>query len=416
MDADLRARVLPYWHDTAVDWTKGGYRLRDERFTVRGALDTTSALLRSLLEPRDCSNGPASREKHLVAQARLLYVFSLAHRRQFSDVVRHYLRAAQHGYEFLTERMVDAEEGGCLWRVDHHGRPLDATKRLYGQAFAIYALCEYHRASQEPEPLAHALALFRTVNQRMRDRVNGGWSEHLDRDFCALPHGTTTRETGFAHVSGRKTAGGYLHWMEALSELADVTGDPEVRDALEQALGFNTRVFFERPSGAPQEVTDAWRPIESVTGCDAHYGHNLEAAWLMRRAQQVLRVAPTVERLHDVVAHALRHGFDWRRGGFYSTGSDRGLRPSTDKVWWVQAEGLVALSEALAADAAPPADFEAGLRLLLDWIWSHQRSRDGIWAWSTDERGVLRNPTKAGNWKAGYHEVRAMCRFIDIWA
>jgi cellobiose epimerase len=416
MDADLRAHVLPYWHDTAVDWTTGGYRLYDKRLTVRGALDTAAALLRSLLEPRDSSKGPASREKHLVAQARLLYVFSLAHQRQFSGAARSYLQAAQHGYEFLAGRMVDAEEGGCFWRVDHRGRPLDATKRLYGQAFAIYALCEYHRASQEPEPLAHALALFRTVNQRMRDRVHGGWFEHLDRDFCALPDGTTTRETGFGHVSGRKTAGGYLHWMEALSELADVTGDREARDALQQALGFNTSVFFERPSGAPQEVTDAWRPIDSVDGCDAHYGHNLEAAWLVRRAQQVLRVVPNVERLHAVVAHALRHGFDWQRGGFYSKGSDHGSPPSTDKVWWVQAEGLVTLSEALAADAAPPADFEAGLRLLLDWIWNHQRFRDGIWAWSTDERGVLRNPTKAGNWKAGYHEVRAMCRFIDVWA
>src|SRR5437870_8924311 len=159
MDADLRAHVLPYWHDTAVDWTTGGYRLYDKRLTVRGALDTAAALLRSLLEPRDSSKGPASREKHLVAQARLLYVFSLAHQRQFSGAARSYLQAAQHGYEFLAGRMVDAEEGGCFWRVDHRGRPLDATKRLYGQAFAIYAMCEYHRASQEPEPLAHALAL-----------------------------------------------------------------------------------------------------------------------------------------------------------------------------------------------------------------------------------------------------------------
>jgi mannose/cellobiose epimerase-like protein (N-acyl-D-glucosamine 2-epimerase family) len=103
-------------------------------------------------------------------------------------------------------------------------------------------------------------------------------------------------------------------------------------------------------------------------------------------------------------------------GDLMDTERRPGTPPSTDKVWWVQAEGLVALSEALAADAAPPADFEAGLRLLLDWIWNHQRFRDGIWAWSTDERGVLRNPTKAGNWKAGYHEVRAMCRFIDVWA
>ena len=49
---------------------------------------------------------------------------------------------------------------------------------------------------------------------------------------------------------------------------------------------------------------------------------------------------------------------------------------------------------------------------LLDWIWRYQRLDDGTWVWSTEADGRVQNPTKADNWKAGYHEVRAVAMAI----
>ena len=415
LENDLRSLVLPYWYDTAIDWADGGYLPDDERWTVRRALRAAKARTLGALRIHGAGPLPAPAEKHVVTQSRLLYVFSLAHRRGLGSGGRDYLRAAEHGYRFLVGRMLDRDHGGCFWRVDRGGLPLDVTKHLYGQVFAIYGLCEYHRASGDAAPLAHAATLFRTVQEHLRDCAHGGWIEHLGSDFASLPHGTTTVEAGFDHVAGRKTAGAHLHWMEALAELADLTNDDAVRDALGEVVKMNTSVFFARPSGAPEDVMSDWRPIQRDGAVDSHYGHNLEFGWLLLRAEHVLGIAPSIELLRALVAHALRHGFDWQRGGFFTKGFDHRPPPSTDKLWWVQAEGLAALTQVVAMKEADD-HFERALRLLLRWIWRHQRRRDGIWLWSTDSRGRPRNTTKAGSWKAGYHEVRAMCRFIDAFS
>src|SRR5215470_6657605 len=193
MERDLRRRVLPYWHDTAVDWREGGYRPDDRPWTVRRVLRAARARISRAWRRHAVGPVRALEGKHVIAQARLLYVFSLAHQRGFgAGGGPDYLRAAEHGYRFLVARMLDHDHGGCFWRLDRRGLPLDATKRLYGQGFAIYGLCEYHRASGDATPLAHAAALFRTVHERMRDRVHGGWIEHLGADFASLPDGRTT--------------------------------------------------------------------------------------------------------------------------------------------------------------------------------------------------------------------------------
>ena len=45
----------------------------------------------------------------------------------------------------------DAEFGGVYWMLDYAGQPLDSKKRIYGQAFTVYALAEYGHASGDGE-------------------------------------------------------------------------------------------------------------------------------------------------------------------------------------------------------------------------------------------------------------------------
>ena len=152
LETDLRKRVLPYWHDTSVDWREGGYLPDDKAWTARGVLRATRARISRALRNHGVGPVRALAEKHVIAQSRLLYVFSLAHQRGFGIGGRNYLRAAEQGYRFLVGRMLDSDHGGCFWSLDCSGLPIDATKRLYGQAFAIYGLCEYHRASGDAAP------------------------------------------------------------------------------------------------------------------------------------------------------------------------------------------------------------------------------------------------------------------------
>lgn len=407
---DLGTNLLPYWHRTAIDLVRGGYRLRDSHVTWRRVLRG----LRSRLSRTIGAGAPAIAagvgDKHVVSQSRLLYVFSLAHRLGYGGGGRHYLDAAEHGYRFLMDRMLDHQHGGFFWRVGDDGAVANADKWLYGQAFALFALVEFHRASGQADALADALALFGVVQERMVDRRHGGWVELLAPDFSVLPEGVPTKETGLHHVSGLKSGNGHLHWMEALSELLDVSGDPAVRAALIRVLGINREVFFAKPGISPSNVTADWKPVDMEPFAYHSYGHDLEFAWLMLRAQEVLETPPDLELFASLLSYSLDHGFDPVRGGFYLKGRrGTGLAFDTSKVWWVQAEGLAALWGALATPGTGDrARYERCLALLLDWIWRHQRLRDGTWVWSTDATGRITNPTKADNWKAGYHEVRAM--------
>lgn len=416
IDHDLRTRVLPYWHRTAVDTERGGYRVADTHLTWRAGLRRLGSGLGRMVRPTAPTRATRGEDKHVVSQSRLLYVFSLAHRLGYGGGGRHYLDAAEHGFRFLTGRMRDPEHGGFFWRVGAGGEVASGHKWLYGQAFALFALVEFHRASGQSDALADALALFAVVQEHMADRQQGGWIELLAPDFSRLPEGVPTRESGMQHVSGLKSANGHLHWMEALSELLDVSGDPAVRAALGEVLRINTEVFFATPGVSPSHVTADWKPVVAEPFDYLSYGHDLEFAWLMLRAQQVLQEPPGLELFDALLTHSIDHGFDRERGGFYLKG--RRGSPSafdTSKVWWVQAEGLAALSDALATPGTGNrARNEGCLDRLLDWIWRHQRLRDGSWVWSTEATGRIQNPTKADHWKAGYHEVRAMGKAREL--
>ena len=71
MREDLTEKTLPYWYDTTLDKTNGGYVLADD---VQG--------------PR------AATEKQLVTQSRLIWTFSRIHLKGFGAEKRNYLKAA----------------------------------------------------------------------------------------------------------------------------------------------------------------------------------------------------------------------------------------------------------------------------------------------------------------------------------
>jgi mannose/cellobiose epimerase-like protein (N-acyl-D-glucosamine 2-epimerase family) len=414
LERDLRDNFLPYWYRTAIDRTEGGYRLDDRlrrpRDYVRAAVAGTARLLRRAAPP-----SPRPREWHIVAQSRLLYVFSLAHRLGYGTRERNYLEAAEHGFQFLTNRMRDTQHGGFFWRVGKAGEVRSSDKWLYGQSFALYAFVEFYRATGRSDVLRDAVALFELIQEKMVDHEHGGWIELALADFSQLPNGRPTAETGIHHVSGLKSGNGNLHLMEALSELYDVTKDARVRVALEEVLRINVECFFARPGLSPSHVTADWHPVTTKPFDYHSYGHDMEFAWLMLRAQQVLGIPLGLELFGSLMSYSMERGFDWTRGGFYLKGRPGAPNAyDTSKVWWVQGEALAALTDALCIPGSGDhARYDRCLHLLMDWIWKYQRLPDGVWVWSREADGRLQNPTKADSWKAGYHEFRAMAKAIE---
>jgi mannobiose 2-epimerase len=386
----LRQSILPYWLDTTLDRTNGGYVLAD-----------------------DGRGGRVAREKQLVTQARLVWTFSLVHEKGYSNSGRDYLQAAEHGYRFLQEHFLDREHGGYYWKTDLTGQPINDRKILYGQAFVIYALVEYSRASGNREPLQQALALYQVLQQHAYDGVHGGWFEHFTRDWKLI----TRPDSGVeVEVAGLKSANAHLHLMEALAELYQASGDAAVRKSLEEALRLNSTYFYPKDAGKScfHRQPD-WAEVTDPKSAGLSYGHNVEFAWLMIRAEQVLGVRPSWDHFHALMRHALLHGFDYEHGGLYSRGMGDEPANQLDKVWWVQAEMVAALADVFRN--RPEADYSRALSLTLQFIRHHQADpKDGIWYDTVTADGKVKVAAKAHNWKANYHDVRALIKLIEAFA
>ncbi|HNQ88511.1 MAG TPA: AGE family epimerase/isomerase [Verrucomicrobiota bacterium] len=384
----LEDRVLPYWYDTTVDWQWGGYRLADDA----------------------ARKVPPATEKQVVSQARMVWGFAHAHLHGYRDPRRDYLKAARQGYEFLIHRFLDRERGGYFWKTDLEGNPVNDRKYLYGEAFVVYALVEYHRASGDPQALAHAMDLYRLLQQAAHDPKHGGWGEHFERDWTLIHQQDARIEVERA---GLKSANAHLHWMEALAELFEVSRDPAVRRSLAEALRVNQQWFYPRKAGNAQfHRKPDWGRVEDPQSAGLSYGHNVEFAWLMVRAQQVLGRKPAWRHFDAILDHALQFGTDHERGGLYNRGYDD--RPATDtaKVWWAQAEMMAALNDRLRHQYTPP--LEATLDRLVQFLVDHQiQAADGIWLDTVAADGRPVSTSKAHLWKANYHDLRALVKFIQ---
>lgn len=386
----LRETILPYWYDTAQDATHGGYLLAD----------TVGA------------RGQAT-EKMIVTQARMIWTFSLAHRMGLSDAKRDYLKAAAQGHRFLTDRFLDREYGGYFWTTEVDGRPRNTRKMMYGHAFVLYALVEFHRAGGGREPLDQAVGLFRVMQTRAHDPKHGGWNEHFERDWTPMP---LRSPDGQPEVAGLKSANTHLHLMEAFTELYCVSRDPGVKAALAESLRINREQFYPRdPGRSCFHRNPDWTAVTDPRSAGLSYGHNVEFGWLMIEAERALGLSPSWDHFRAHVDHALAHGWDAERGGVYSRGV--GDAPATDlrKVWWVQAEMMAALTDLLAHRREPA--LEDALLKLIGFVDRHMTDpKDGVWVEAVNPDGTPLRTDKAHNWKANYHDVRAIVKFAEAFA
>lgn len=385
----LAEKILPYWYDTAIDWTRGGYVLADDAAKGRGVPD----------------------EKQIVTQARMIWTFSLAHRKGFSTAQRDYLKAAAHGVKFLRERLRDREEGGYFWSVTLDGLPRDLHKRLYGESFVIYALVEYFRASGERPALDDALKLYQEIQRHTHDAGNKGWNEHFERNWTPLAEGDPN---AIVELAGYKSANTHLHLMEALTELYAETKDTAVKQSLEEALDLNQRYFYPNdPTKSAFHFRPGWTRVTGHKSDGLSYGHNVEFAWLMIHAEETLGRRPSWVHFRHHLDHTLRNGTDRARGGVYSKGQFNEPASDTSKVWWVQAEMMAALTEGLRHQPRNAADTVA-LGKLINFVNSYQADpKTGVWLDTMKADGSPLATGLAHNWKANYHDVRGILKFVE---
>ena len=386
----LTQNIIPFWYPGVIDSNDGGYRLNHD---LQGRW-----------------RGPAS--KCLVTQARTLWFFS----RLINSIYRipEYLAAASHGYEFLRDRMWDREFGGFYWEIDSSGHSaVRPEKQIYGQAFALYALTEYATASGDSSAKDTAKELFGLIETKAHDKRYGGYRDILRRDWTPLSANHMANGHDRVPIKRMNT---HLHLLEAITSFCSCfTEDALARERLMELILINSNSVVRKDIGAcTDRYLEIWQPLTGPAYQRISYGHDLENIWLLMEACKVASIAENLlsDLYRSLFKYAVQYGLDRKNGGFYNSGVFKSPADRCEKIWWVQAESLIAALE-MYRITQEQIYWDCFSRVL-DWIVQHQIDwQYGDWYETVDGEGRS-SGVKAGPWKGPYHNGRAMLRCLEL--
>ncbi|EDM38084.1 putative N-acyl-D-glucosamine 2-epimerase [Pedobacter sp. BAL39] len=342
--------------------------------------------------------------KGSVLNARILWSFSAAYR---CDPDERYIELADRAFNYIIDYFIDEQYGGVYWSLDASGWPLDGKKQVYAIAFTIYALSEYYQVSLNEQARQKAMALYQTLMEYSYDPVNGGYFEAFNRDWSDLEDLRLSEKD----ANEKKTMNTHLHVLEAFTTLYRIWPDDGLKDRITALIhNFTDHMINEETGNLILFFDEDWNAKSDLIS----YGHDIEAAWLLLEAAEVIQHEELVRLLRDnalKMAEVSKKGLDVDGGLWYEYApSDHHL--IREKHWWVQAEAMVGFYNAWQI-SDDPEFLDISLKIWT-FVQAHLIDHEkGEWFWGVTETGeVMPNEDKVGMWKCPYHNSRACIELI----
>ncbi len=378
LDAHLTGHLLPFWCGPALDREQGGWM----------------AWLSNELKP------DRSQPRGLIVNSRILWAFSAAWRVRPEP---EYKAMAERAFEVLTTRFWDNEHGGAFWQLADDWGVLDDSKKIYGQAFCIYALSEFHQAFSVADALDRATGLFGLIEQHAHDVKHGGYLEVRNRDWSEA--GPDARLSD-KDMNEKKSMNNHLHLLEAFTNLHRIWKHDRVTNRLRELLElFERHVLDPRTQHLHHFFDEQW----NVRSDTYTFGHDIEASWLLCEAAEALEDEPLLDRVRSTALRmatvTLSEGIGADGGLCYEGKAGRIIDPGRE--CWPQAEAVVGFLNAHQISAEPK--YLEAARRVWDYIQAHLMDRVyGEWFWriAADGRPDPLLP-KVSEWKGPYHASRA---------
>jgi len=377
VETELRSDILPFWLKYSIDDQFGGFR---------GQISN------------DLTVDPLA-YKGLILNARILWTFSKAYTVYGEGV---YLSTARRAYDYICQYFWDAEYGGLYWMVDHLGNPVDKKKRIYGQAFTVYALAEFFSATKDQESLNKAVCVYEVIETAGHDSQHGGYFETYERNW-ELARNQRLSEVD---MDEKKSMNTHLHLLEAYANLLRVWPGCGLR----LRLGDMIRIFLDRILDRGNHHCKLFFDEEWQSRSDRiSFGHDIEGSWLLCEAAGILgdrAVLSEVQREAIPMAQAVYDQALDTDGGLLYEANRTGII-DTDKHWWPQAEAVVGFLNAYQLAGREP--FLVAAKRSWDFIEKYiVDHKYGEWFWKVSKDGVPRNDKyKVDPWKCPYHNSRA---------
>lgn len=373
--------ILDFWSKNAVDIPQGGFV---------GKVDN------------DGTVNPEA-EKGCVLNARILWTFAAAFNK-FSNPK--HLKLAERAYEYIRNHFRDQQNGGVFWSVDATGKPVNTRKQIYGLAFTIYGLSEFYQTNKKQEVLDFAIELFDLIEKHSFDQKSGGYFEAFTENWQPLEDLRLSEKDR----NDPKTMNTHLHVIEAYVNLYRIWPEKRVADKIEHLLeifenhiidpdSFHLQLFFDKN----------WKSQSKAIS----YGHDIEAAWLLYEAAEVLDDQFLVSKWEEIaikISDAAAKGF-MPDGSLIHEYNLETHHPDTHREWWVSAEAMVGYLNTYQIT-----DDESYLKRvfgLWSFIQKHLLDKDkGEWFWGVWDDYSKMEEDKIGFWKCPYHNARACMEIL----
>ena len=376
VEKELRSNILRFWLKYAVDDDFGGFR---------GQI--TNDLV---IDPKA--------DKGLILNARILWTFSKAYSVYHEDV---YLQTANRAYAYIVEHFWDEEFGGVYWMLNYLGEPSDTKKRVYGQAFTVYALAEYFLVTRTADALNRATQLYEVIEKTSHDAQFGGYFETYERDW------SLARDQRLSEVDmdEKKSMNTHLHILEAYANLVRVWPGETLRQRLRELIDIFLNHVIDPNSHHFRLFFDGdWKPKSDVVS----FGHDIEGSWLLCEAAEIYGDAALLAKVQKEgvrMAQAVyEQAIDSDGGLLYE--SEKGKIIDSDKHWWPQSEAVVGFLNAFQLSGQQ--HFRAAADRSWDFIEKYiVDHKHGEWFWKVSREGVpSHDKYKVDPWKCPYHNSR----------
>ncbi len=375
---ELRDNLLPFWLERAADHQYCGFI---GQMSNDGTIDPKAP-------------------KGLILNTRLLWTYSALYR--FNKDER-CLDLAVRAYDYLETYFWDPSHGGGFWLVNFNGILKETEKKIYGQAFYIYALSEYFLASDEQPALERALELFEMIETHSHDDTHGGYFEVCNRDWTIAEGARLSNKD----MNEKKSMNNHLHLLEAYTNFYRVRPDENLKSRLKELIELFGKYIIDKNTKHMNHFFDeSWNPrSQSYT-----FGHDIEASWLLCEAAEVLNETNLISQVRDIALSlagvTLTEGLDDDGGLCYEGRAGKVIDPNRE--WWPQAESVVGFLNAY--QISKDEKFLKAAKKAWDFIIKHIADlENGDWFWRIDKAGRpdTKEP-KVSQWKGPYHSVR-MC-------
>jgi mannobiose 2-epimerase len=377
VETEIKTNILPFWANKTPDKENGGfYGLIQNDLTVDSSAPKGSVL---------CS--------------RILWTFSCAHT-FFGDHL--YLNRAGRAYKYLTDHFIDDRFGGVYWKTDNRGTPIETKKQIYAQAFAVYALTEFYRASGSTEALNLAKDIYYKIEKFGFEKEYGGYYDACNRDWSL----SEDMQLGESDMKAPKTMNTNLHILEAYTNLFRNWDDQNLHNQLENLIIVTAKYIIDSSSyHFKLFFNEKWEVLSD----NVSYGHDIEGSWLLVEAAETLGEESVLKDIKNTaikMADAVYREGVAPDGGLWYEGNSKGIT-NFNSDWWPQAEAMVGFLNAY--QISKKEEFLKASLNSWDFIKKYIIDRRyGGWFSSVDKnRNVNDKLEKVGIWKCPYHNARA---------